>query len=70
MPDSSTDSVSASNDPEGRADGPPQRGNERRPGQAPARRPSARRLITVVIVALLLAGAVVAHLLTGPGLSH
>jgi len=35
-----------------------------------APRSSTRRFVVFVIVAVLLAGAVVAHLLTGPGLSH
>lgn len=36
----------------------------------PAEGLSRRQVLVVVLIALLVAGAVVAHLLTGPGVSH
>jgi len=36
----------------------------------PGERLSRRQVLVVVVIALLVAGAVVAHLLTGPGVSH
>lgn len=36
----------------------------------PGDRLSGRRVLVLVLIALLVAGAVVAHLLTGPGVSH
>ena len=75
MRDTSNDPVAASGEPGNSAAGPHRREVEE--GHSPvevtaqkAPRPSTRRFIAFVIVALLLAGAVVAHLLTGPGLSH
>ncbi len=36
----------------------------------PGERLSRKQVLVVVLIALLVAGAVVAHLLTGPGVSH
>lgn len=59
-------------DDEHGAEPPPAIAEERQPGATAGSRErlSARQVAVVIIIVLLIVGAMVAHLLTGPGVSH